>query len=165
VLPASQPPGFAFAANSLVVAENPGVGVVAYINFLTRMTPGAGNPPGLRWTFSVFTATNSGSTNVTFAQFPTLTTNGVLTFRTKDYFFGTNTVNVVMTDTGGITNGGVIACTNSFQLQVTQSYNQPLITGLTNRIFWENAKTNLGLPFTLFDQQTTTFDYSGNQGA
>ena len=162
VLPVSQPPSFQFATNLLVVAENPGPGVVTRSNFLTHLTPGAGNAPNLGWSFSVLTATNSGSTNAVFSQFPTIKTNGLLSFRTKDYSFGINTVTVVMTDNGVATNGGCIAFTNSFQLQVAQSNYPPVFAGLTNRLFLENATTNLGLPFTLFDPLTTNFTVSCN---
>jgi len=158
VKPVSQPPVFVLATNLLVVAENPsGAGTVSLTNFLTGISPGAGNLPGLTWTFGVMTATNSGSTNATFAQFPGVTTNGTLSFRTKDYSFGTNLLQVVMTDSGGSTNGGLIASTNSLQLQVTQGQYPPAFTGLTNVAMWENAATNLGLAFTLFDPLTTNF--------
>jgi hypothetical protein len=105
----------------------------------------------------VLTATNSGSTNATFAQFPGVTTNGTLSFQTRNYSFGTNLVQVVMTDSGGSTNGGLIARTNSFQLQVTQGQYPPAFAGLTNKTMWENTTTNLGMPFTLFDPLTTNF--------
>ena len=111
----SQPPSFAFAAPALVVPEH--AGLFASNNFVTAIDPGAGNPPGLTWTFTVFCATNDPG-NVMFSQFPTVTTNGTLSFTTADYSYGTNTVIVVMTDSGSAVRGGIIAFTNSFTLQV-----------------------------------------------
>jgi hypothetical protein len=160
VLPVSQPPSFSLATNTLSVVENPGQGVFGSSNFLTGISAGAGNPPGLTWTFAVFCATNQ-TTNATFTQFPTVTTNGTLSFLTKDYSFGTNLVTVVMTDSGRATNGGVIAFTNSFQLDVVQGQYPPAFTGLlTNKTILENAHTNLSVAFTLFDPLTTNFNLS-----
>jgi hypothetical protein len=113
----------------------------------------------------VLSATNN-ATNATFSQFPSVTTNGTLSFRTKDYSFGTNLVAVVMTDSGGITNGGMNSCTNTFQLQVVQGQYPPAFTGLlTNETILENAHTNLSMPFTLFDPLTTNFNVSCTSSA
>jgi hypothetical protein len=112
----SQPPSFAFATNVLVEPEH--AGPISLNNFLTGINTGAGNPPGLTWTFAV--VPNSSPGNVTFAPFqsPAVTTNGTLTFDTLDYAYGTNVVTLVMTDSGIVVNGGVIAFTNSFTIQV-----------------------------------------------
>jgi hypothetical protein len=153
VNPVSQPPSFSLSTNVLVVAEN--TGLVVSSNFLTGINIGAGNPAGLTWAFSVFSATNS-STNARYAQFPSVTTNGTLSFNTTNYSFGTNLVTVVMTDSG-LTNGGINTCTNSFQLQVVQGQYPPAFAGLTNRTILENATTNISMSFTLFDPLTTNF--------
>jgi hypothetical protein len=108
----------------------------------------------------VFTATNSGSTNAIFAQFPTLTTNGLLSFQTKNYSFGTNTVTVVMKTSGSTNNGGVNSATNSFELDVVQVQYGPAITGLTNNTILENATNNLSLAFMVFDPLTTNLNIS-----
>jgi hypothetical protein len=160
----SQPPSFALTTNLLVVAENPDTNGMTrtntYTNFLAGITAGAGNAAGLTWTFSVLCPTNS-ATNATFAQFPSVTTNGTLSFQTKNYSFGTNGVTVIMKNSGTAINGGTIAYTNSFQLQVTQNQYPPAFTGLlTNKTILENATTNLSVPFTIFDPLTTNCNVS-----
>jgi hypothetical protein len=160
----TQPPSFTLKTNLLLVAENPDTNGITstntYTNFLTGITSGTGNAPGLTWTFSVLCPTNNG-TNATFTQFPSVTTNGTLSFQTRNYSFGTNGVTVIMKNSGTATNGGTIAYTNSFQLQVTQNQYPPAFTGLlTNKTILENATTNLSVPFTLFDPLTTNFNVS-----
>jgi hypothetical protein len=160
----TQPPSFTLATNTLVVTENPDTNGLTrtntYTNFLSGITAGAGNVAGLTWTFSVLCPTNS-ATNATFAQFPSVTTNGTLSFQTRNYSFGTNLVTVIMKNSGTATNGGTIACTNSFQLQVVQNQYPPAFTGLlTNKTMLENATTNLSVPFTLFDPLTTNCNVS-----
>ena len=98
-------------APTLTVPEHSGL--ITSNNFLTGITAGLGNPAGTTWTFAVTSVTN-GAGNVIFSQFPSVTTNGTLTFAASDYSFGTNVVTVVMS----IINGGLITFTNSFVLQV-----------------------------------------------
>jgi hypothetical protein len=110
--PVSLSPSFAVAASTLTVPEH--FGLFTSNNFLTSITTGLTNPAGLPWTFTVSCPTN-GPGNVTFAQFPSFTTNGTLTFAASDYSYGTNPVTIVMS----IVNGGfLVTFTNSFTLQV-----------------------------------------------
>jgi len=154
----SQPPSFAFASNAVVLAEN--AGTINLTNFVTTITNGAGNPANLTWTFAVSTPAAPG--NVAYAPFqsPTVSPSGTLSLKAVDYGFGTNTVTVVMTDSGAIDNNGVISATNSFQLKVIQGPAYPQITGLASKTILENATTNLSMPFTLFDPLTTIFNVS-----
>ena len=112
----SQPPSFTFATNVLTVPEH--AGTIITTNFLTGITTGAGNPNGLTWTFTLFPQSAPGNVPFALGQEPALTTDGTLSFATLGYNFGTNTITVVMTDSGSIVNGGTIAYTNSFTLQV-----------------------------------------------
>ncbi|MDR3426022.1 hypothetical protein, partial [Silvimonas sp.] len=155
VKPVNQTPSFTFSTNRLVVAEN--AGVVTNGFFVTNIYVGATNQSGQTWLFAVSCPTNN-ATNVTFAQFPAISTNGTLVFKTANYAFGTNQVTVSMTTSGSITNGGVNSCTNTFDLAVVQGQYPPAITGLTNKNMLENAITNLTMPFTVFDPLTTNFN-------
>jgi len=112
----SQPPSFAFATNILVEPEH--AGAITVSNFLTSINTGAGNEPGLTWMFTVTPQSAPG--NVSFAplESPSVTTNGTLTFGAQDYSYGTNVVTVVMTDSGGVNNGGVISFTTNFMIEV-----------------------------------------------
>jgi hypothetical protein len=159
VTPVNQPPSYSFSTNDVVsnilsVAEN--AGVTTFSNFLTGMSAGPSNESSQTWSFTVFTQTNN-STNATFSQFPTVSTNGTLVFKTATNSFGTNSVTVVMTDSGGTNNGGINTYSNSFQLDVTQVQYPPAFTGITNKTMLENATTNLSLAFTLYDPLTTNF--------
>jgi len=155
IKPVNQAPSFNFATNELVIAEN--AGFVTNNYFVTNINVGAVNQAGQTWTFAVYSTTNN-ATNATYAQFPAVSTNGTLIFRTGSYSFGTNNITVAMTTSGSTTNGGIISYTNSFQLDVVQVQYPPAITGLTNMTMLENATTNLSMPFTLFDPLTTNFN-------
>ncbi len=126
----SPQPSFALATSTLTVPEH--AGLVTSNNFLTGITVGLVNSGEFPWSFTVYSPTNSAA-NVTFSQFPSVSTNGTLTFAASDYSYGTNTVTVVMS----IINGGLITYTNSFTLQVP----------------WINQAPSFGLGLT-----TTTVD-------
>lgn len=140
----SQPPSFAFATNVLVEPEN--AGPVSLANFLTALTAGAGNQPGLTWTFAVSLPSSPG--NVTFGPFqtPAVTPDGTLTFNTLANSYGTNTVTVVMTDSGGVANGGMIAFTNSFTLQVPWINQPPSFNLGTNAITVDKYNAPVTVP-------------------
>jgi hypothetical protein len=131
--------------------------LVTNAGFAKNMYVGATNQSGQSWSFAVSCPTNN-ATNVTFAQFPAISTNGTLIFKSANYAFGTNQVTVTMTTSGSTTNGGVNSCTNTFALAVVQGQYPPAITGLTNKNMLENAITNLTMPFTVFDPLTTNFN-------
>ena len=150
----NQAPSYSLTTNVLAVLENAGTTVSNH--FLTNLVAGPTNEISQTWTFTVFCPTNA-VTNATFAQFPTVGTNGGITFKTATNSFGTNTVTVVMTDSGGTNNGGINTYSNTFQLQVIQVPYPPVFTGITNKTILENATTNLGLAFTLYDPLTTNF--------
>ncbi|HZM05141.1 MAG TPA: hypothetical protein VFC44_19250, partial [Candidatus Saccharimonadales bacterium] len=154
ITPVNQAPSFAFSTNVLAIAENSGPSTNS--NFLTSISAGPPNESSQTWTFAVFTATNN-ATNATFAQYPAISTNGTLAFTTATNSFGTNTLTVVMTDSGGTNNGGINTYSNTFQIEVTQVQYPPKFIGITNKTILENAATNLTLAFTLYDPLTTNF--------
>jgi len=157
ITPVTQPPSYTLSTNVLVIAEN--AGATNLSSFLTSLNAGPSNQSNLTWSFGVFTATNN-ATNATFSQFPSVSTNGNLAFKTATNSFGTNLVSVIMTNSGSTNNGGITTYSNSFQLQVTQVQYPPAFTGLTNRTILENATNNLNMAFTLYDPLTNGFHVS-----
>lgn len=160
VLPVNQPPGFTFSSNVVVAGEN--AGAVTISNFLTGLSAGPANESAQTWSFSLKTVTNQ-STNVTFLNYPAIQTvgrNGTLTFKTATNSFGTNAITVIMTDSGGVANGGVSACTNVFQLQVPWSNQPPFISWITNRVINENQTTNLTTTVAVYDSDSAVSNLS-----
>ena len=132
----NQPPSFAFNTNVLAVAENGGTTNIP--GFLANLSPGPANETGQTWTFALTTSTNN-ATNAVFTQLAAAT-NGTLTLAASSNSFGTNTVTVVMTDNGGTANGGVAACTNTFQVQVAQVWYPPQLPASPTRRSWKTAQ-------------------------
>lgn len=145
----SQPPSFTLATTNLVVLEESGR--QTNHNFLTAITNGAGNPPGLTWTFSATTSPTTATNGVKFQTLPTIAnyngTNGLtadLVFAPTNHSFGSNLVTVVMTDSGTNLGNGTIRSTNTFWLVVSQIAHAPVIAAITNRNLLENGgPTNL----------------------
>lgn len=139
----SQPPRFSLATTNLVVLEESGRQTNRL--FVSGVTNGAGNPPGLTWTFSATTspttATNGG---VTFLTPPTIIYNGTngitadLLFAPTNHSYGSNLVTVVMTDSGASIGGGKIAYTNTFELVVSKIVHPPVFA-VTNLTMLENG--------------------------
>jgi len=98
--------------------------------FLTGISIGPANEAGQTWTFAV-----TSTANVPYAVAPAVATNGTFTFRTAANSFGTNTITVVMTDSGGTNNGGMNKYTNSFNLVVLPVNDPPTFTFSTNKVF------------------------------
>jgi hypothetical protein len=93
----NQPPTFTPATNLLQVLEESTL--ITNTSFLTNLAAGPANQAGQTWTFSTMTATNLAA-NALFAVLPTVATNGTLTFQPLAHSYGTNTVTVVMTNSG-----------------------------------------------------------------
>jgi hypothetical protein len=159
ISPVNQAPSYTFATNTFLILEN--AGAIVSSNFLTNISVGPANQSTETYSFAVFTTTNgSPATNATFAVPPTIDTNGTLTFTTSTNSFGSNTLTVVLTTSGSLTNGGANTYTNTVQLQVTEVAYPPAFTGITNKTMLENTTTNLTLAFTLYDPLTTNFTVS-----
>ncbi len=129
--------------------------------FLTAISAGPANESRQTWTFATTTVTNN-ATNAAFIALPVIATNGTLTFAPKAHSFGTNTVTVIMTDSGGTSNGGVNAYTNVFQIGVAQTNHAPVIVGVTNRALLENATSGLTATVSVwsYDTQASNFVFT-----
>lgn len=132
----SQPPSFVLSTNRLVVAEESGAQTDA--GFLTALSAGAGNPPGLTWTFTVPSTTNYAATNAHFAVWPIIATNGTLTFTPAAHSIGTNLITVTMSDSGSNIANGVTSFTTNFQIVVAPIAHVPTIGAVANQTTYEN---------------------------
>ena len=130
------------------------------MGFATNIIRGPSNQSSETYTFTATTVTNS-PTNASFTTI-SIATNGTLTVLPKAHSYGTNTVTVVMTDSGGTANGGVASCTNTFQLEVVQTNHAPVIAGATNRTVLENAVTGLTASINVwdYDKKASNFTFS-----
>lgn len=138
----SQPPSFTLETNILTVLEESGAQTNS--QFITGITNGTGNPPGLTWTFTAGYAQTANG--VIFKTPPAIInynrTNGLtadLTFAPTNHSFGSNLVTVTMTDSGYNINGGHIAFTTNFWLVVARIVHPPVISWATNRTTLENS--------------------------
>ena len=132
---------------------------VTNIGFLTNLSAGPLNESNQTWTFTTTTVTNN-STNAAFSALPAVDTNGTLSFNLDAHSFGTNEITVVMTDSGGTSNGGVNAYTNSFLLAVAQTNHAPGIVP-TNLTVLENANSGLTATVIVWDyDQATNFTFA-----
>jgi hypothetical protein len=141
------------STNFLLVAEESGP--LTNASFLGSLHAGPTNEIAQGWSFATSGTTNS-PTNVIFAQFPAIDTNGNLTFAAAAHSYGTNTITVVMTDDGGTANGGVNSYTNSFQIGVAATNHAPVIYGFTNQTVLENGTNGLSATIGLWDYDATS---------
>ena len=135
-------PSFTLATNLVLVTEESAA--VTNTGFVVSWSKGPPNQSGATFTFTDSTPTNS-PTNAHFAVLPKVDTNGTLIFQPSAHSFGTNTVTMIMTISGGTTNGGVNACTNTYQIAVAQTNHAPVIVGATNHTVLENATSATAL--------------------
>jgi hypothetical protein len=145
-------PSFTLASNYVAIAEETAAVVVS--NYVASFSKGPANQSAETFTYTLSTV----STNATNAAFTTLTaaTNGNLTLLPKPHSYGTNTVTMVMTVSGGTANGGVASATNTFQIQVAQTNHAPIIVGATNRTVLENGTNGLTALINVLDYDKTT---------
>jgi len=153
VSPVNDAPSFSLSTNLIVIAED--AGAITNASFVTGLSAGPTNESNQKWTFTL-----TSGTNFTYATAPTISTNGTLTFRVATNAFGTNTITVVMKDTGGIANGGVDSITNTFTLGVTPANDAPYFTTLATKTILEDATTNLTSVINLVDVDTTSTNVS-----
>ena len=151
IKPVNQPPHYTLSTNVLVVLEESAT--VTNAGFLTSLSVGPANESGQTWTFKTTTATNSAA-NAKFTTLPSVATNGTLTCKPAAHSYGTNTVTVVMTDSGGTTNGGINAYTNSFTIEVQQIAHAPVIVWATNRTMLENGISGRTAQINVWDYDT-----------
>ena len=160
----NQPPVFTPTTNILLVLEESPL--VIYTNFLTGISVGPTNQAGETWTFSITTDTSNPATNALFAVAPRVDNNGTITFQPLAHSFGTNQVIVVMTTTGGTTNGGENIYFSSFNIGVIQTNHAPVIVGATDQTVFED-----GSPYSAtinvwdYDLQSTNLTLTGTSNS
>jgi hypothetical protein len=132
----NQPPSYTTNYSLLQVLEESGVSTTP--GLLASLSVGPTNQNGQIWGFTTITATNSAADAV-FYSLPSVSTNGTLTFRPQIHSYGTNTITLVMTNSGGTANGGVNAYTNTFQIGIIQTNHAPVIANATNQTTLENG--------------------------
>lgn len=131
-------PSFTLVTNLITLAEDSGL--YSSANFATNISTGPTNEATQTKTF-VLTTTNTAF----FAVQPTISSTGLLSFRLATNVFGTNTLTVLLRDSGGTNSGGISQSDPStLTIVVTPlndapfiATNAPLViredTGVTNR--------------------------------
>jgi hypothetical protein len=135
VTPVNDVPAFTVGTNLVFVTED--AGTITNASFLNGLSAGPTNESAQTWTFSV-----TSGTNFSFATAPAISTNGTLTFRAATNAIGTNTITVVMKDSGGVTSGGLDSVTNTFSIGVTPVNDAPYYVGLAQKTILEDTTTN-----------------------
>ncbi len=126
ITPASKAPSFILATNWVAVLEESGA--ESYPRFVNAWNSSSSKI----WSFLTFPAIGSPN-NVSFAAAPAVDTNGALTFTPATHSYGTNQVQVIMTDSTNF-------FTNTFQIAVAQILHPPSIA-FTNLTVFENGRT------------------------
>ena len=149
ISPVNDAPSFAVSTNLVLVAED--AGTITNASFLTAISNGPTNESAQTWTFTV-----TSGTNFSFATAPTISTNGTLTFRSATNAVGTNTITVVMKDSGGVTGGGVDSVTNTFSIGVIPANDAPTFSGIVSKTILEDATTNTTAVVNAIDTDTAS---------
>lgn len=147
-------PLFTLSTNKLVLTED--AAAQSITNFVTSISAGPTNEVSQDFDFSVVVP--AAFTNV-FSTLPTIDTNGVLAFVLATNKFGTNTLSIVMSDTGGTSNSGVDKKTNTFALNVAAVNDAPTATLVSSTNLLEDAGT-VNLSVTLSDPDNTSLTSS-----
>ena len=134
----NQTPSFALPTNLVAVSEESAG--LTNAGFVTSISSGPANESGQTWTFATTTTiVSSNSARAPFTVLPTIATNGTLKFVPTPHTYGTYTVRVAMTDSGGTNNGAVNSYVTNFAITVAQIAHAPGIMGSTNRTVLENG--------------------------
>ena len=141
-------PAFTVSTNLVLVGED--AGTITNASFLTGLSTGPTNEAAQTFAFTV-----TAGTNFAFAVAPSISTNGTLTFRSATNAVGTNTITVVMKDSGGTTSGGKDSITNTFSIGVTPANDAPFFLPIATKIILEDGNTNLTQTISLIDVDTT----------
>lgn len=125
-------PSFA-KGNDQTLLEDAGLQTIPL--WATGIDRGGPDESGQTLTF-VLSSDNPGL----FAQAPSITANGTLTFRTAPDAHGTATIDVVLTDDGGTANGGSDSSgTQTFRIVVTPVNDAPVLVSAGNVTVIEDA--------------------------
>jgi chemotaxis signal transduction protein len=149
ISPVNDAPSFTVSTNLVLVAED--AGTITNANFLTGLSTGPTNESAQTWTFTV-----TSGTNFSFATAPAIGTNGTLTFRSATNAIGTNTITVVMKDSGGVSGGGVDSVTNTFTIGVIPANDAPTFSGVVSKTILEDATTNTTAVVNAIDTDTAS---------
>lgn len=148
VAPVNDIPSFSIATNLITLAED--AGVYNYTNFATGISTGPTNEATQTKTF-VVTSTNAAF----FATQPSISSTGLLSFRVATNVFGTNTLSMVLRDSGGTNSGGVAqSLAQTLTLVITPSNDAPFITTNAPLVIREDAGVT-NRTITLRDVDTT----------
>ena len=122
-------PGFDITANH-TSTENAGAQTASA--FATNLNRGAADESGQTLSFHIVGNNNPGL----FSSGPAIGSNGTLTYTAADYASGTATIQVNLTDSGGVANGGIdTSVTKAFTITV----NPFVIVGTTSVTINENG--------------------------
>jgi hypothetical protein len=128
VLARNDKPSFAIATNRIVLGEDEGL--ITITNFAGSISVGPANESTQAFVFLIET-TNSAF----FAAYPSIGTNGTLTFGTATNVTGTNWLTVVVRDDGGIGNAGEDTSSSlTFQIEISATNDAPQILLVTNSV-------------------------------
>ena len=125
VLPVNDPPSFTPGPE---VSVNEDAGAVTLPGWATQLTPGPANERDQQLSFAV-----TPSAPGLFSQAPALDLNGSLRFNPAPNAFGTNSVTVVLRDTGGTERGGLDTVTRQFNLAIQAVNDPPTLDPIADR--------------------------------
>jgi hypothetical protein len=150
-------PSFTLSTNLVTVAEDSSAYSAA--NFATSISSGPSNESTQTNNF-ILTTTNTAF----FATQPAISASGTLTFRPATNVYGTNTISVVLHDSGGTTNGGVnVSAAQTFDIVVTSVNDAPVISGISAFSINEDVgTTNRTFVLTDVDTDITTVTVSAS---
>ena len=127
ITPVNDPPTFTLRSNSVVALEDGGNQTVA--NYATNRTVGPQDETAQNYSFAL----SVDQTNL-FSVLPSMDTSGQLTFTPATNECGTSTVAIVMTDDGGINDGGIDSTTNTFSIVILPVNDPPSFSLSTNTV-------------------------------
>jgi uncharacterized repeat protein (TIGR01451 family) len=125
VLPVNDPPNFTPGPD---VFMNEDAGAITLPGWATQLSPGPANERDQQLTFTL-TPSSPGL----FSQAPTLDPSGTLRFNPAPNAFGTNSVTVVLRDTGGTERGGLDTFTRQFNLAIQAVNDPPTLDPIADR--------------------------------
>ncbi|MBE7502642.1 MAG: hypothetical protein HS113_20620 [Verrucomicrobiales bacterium] len=125
VLPVNDPPRFTPGPE---VSVNEDAGAITLPGWATQLSPGPANERDQQLSFTL-----TPSAPGLFSQAPALDPSGTLRFNPAPNAFGTNTVTVVLRDTGGTERGGLDSFTRQFNLAVQAVNDPPTLDPIADR--------------------------------
>ncbi|MCZ7639373.1 MAG: Ig-like domain-containing protein [Verrucomicrobia bacterium] len=131
VLPVNDPPSFAPGPE---VSVNEDAGAITLPGWATQISPGPANEREQELSFTL-TPADPGL----FSQTPALDPSGTLRFSPAPNAFGTNSVTIVLRDTGGTERGGLDTFTHRFNLAIQAVNDPPTLDPIADRSHRANS--------------------------